>query len=101
MYTLIHLIQSTDSLLIKLWFLLFFQDPATIFEIQSKLGEGSYGSVFKAVDTRDGQLVAVKILEIGEDAEDLMQEIRILKNCNSRFIVSYKGPNLVPFTDLL
>jgi hypothetical protein len=37
-------------------------DPTELFVIVSKLGEGSYGSVFKALDTRDGKAVAIKVL---------------------------------------
>lgn len=68
------------------------EDPTNIFEMISKLGEGSYGSVYKARDTRDGMIVAVKILEIeADDIQELKREISILKHCHSPFIVSYKG----------
>jgi serine/threonine protein kinase len=32
-----------------------------VFEILTKLGEGSYGAVWKARDKRDGQIVAIKV----------------------------------------
>mmetsp|Transcript_25644 Transcript_25644/g.47841 ORF Transcript_25644/g.47841 Transcript_25644/m.47841 type:complete len:484 (-) Transcript_25644:126-1577(-) len=68
------------------------EDPEDIFELNAKLGEGSYGAVFKAVDTRDGQTVAIKVLTVeNEDAADLQKEINILKECNSPYIVKYKG----------
>lgn len=68
-------------------------DPSEIFQVETKLGEGSYGSVWKAIDTRDQQVVAIKVLEIegDEDTSELEGEINILKNCKSPFIVSYKG----------
>lgn len=68
------------------------EDPTQIFEVLSKLGEGSYGSVYKAHDKRDGKIVAVKVLEVeNEDTGDLRKEIEILKQCNSPYIVQYKG----------
>eukprot|EP00462_Mataza_sp_D1_P027982 CAMPEP_0175175220 /NCGR_PEP_ID=MMETSP0087-20121206/33079_1 /TAXON_ID=136419 /ORGANISM="Unknown Unknown, Strain D1" /LENGTH=463 /DNA_ID=CAMNT_0016466801 /DNA_START=19 /DNA_END=1410 /DNA_ORIENTATION=- len=67
-------------------------DPAEIFQVLAKLGEGSYGSVYKAIDKRDQQIVAVKVLEIeDEDTTELEGEINILRNCKSEFIVQYKG----------
>ncbi len=70
----------------------------------AKLGEGcvafsisissfrSYGSVFKALDKSDGKIVAIKVLEVeNEDVTDLKKEIAILSQCNSPYIVSYKG----------
>jgi serine/threonine protein kinase len=68
------------------------QDPTEIFEILAKLGEGSYGSVYKALDKRDGKIVAIKVLEVeNEDTTELQKEINILKDCHSEFIVAYKG----------
>lgn len=68
------------------------QDPTEVFEILAKLGEGSYGSVYKALDKRDGKIVAIKVLEIeNEDTTELQREINILKDCHSEFIVAYKG----------
>jgi len=67
-------------------------DPTDVFELQAKLGEGSYGCVYEAVDRRDGQIVAVKVLDVGaEDMSDIKNEINILKNCSSPYIVAYKG----------
>eukprot|EP00954_Amorphochlora_amoebiformis_P025944 1376223-Amorphochlora_amoeboformis.AAC.1 len=71
-------------------------DPEEIFEINAKLGEGSYGAVFKALDKRDGTTVAIKVLQVeNEDAADLQKEINILKvtrnECRSKYIVAYKG----------
>eukprot|EP00808_Paulinella_micropora_P006200 g22531.t1 len=68
------------------------EDPSEIFEILAKLGEGSYGSVYKALDTRDGKIVAIKVLEVeNDDIAELSKEINILKDCHSPFIVAYKG----------
>jgi len=62
------------------------------FEVLAKLGEGSYGSVFKALDKRDNKIVAIKVLEVeNEDTSDLRKEINFLKDCHSETIVAYKG----------
>eukprot|EP00457_Paulinella_chromatophora_P005908 gb/GEZN01005926.1/.p1 GENE.gb/GEZN01005926.1/~~gb/GEZN01005926.1/.p1 ORF type:complete len:467 (+),score=87.63 gb/GEZN01005926.1/:210-1610(+) len=68
------------------------EDPSEVFEILAKLGEGSYGSVYKALDQRDGKIVAIKVLEVeNDDIAELSKEINILKDCHSPFIVAYKG----------
>ncbi len=52
----------------------------------------SYGSVYKALDKRDGKIVAIKVLEVeNEDTTELQKEINILRDCHSEFIVAYKG----------
>jgi len=68
------------------------EDPLKNYEIVCKLGQGAYGSVQKARDKRDGQLVAIKILPLeGPDVTGLRREINILCNCKSEYIVGYKG----------
>lgn len=52
----------------------------------------SYGSVYKALDKRDGKLVAIKVLEVeNEDTIELQKEINILRECDCEWIVRYKG----------
>ena len=62
-----------------------------LFDIVEKLGEGSYGSVFKAVHKESGVLVAIKQVAIENDLEDILKEIRILQQCESPYIVRYYG----------
>lgn len=64
------------------------------FFIFPQVGEGSYGAVYKALDRTDGMVVAVKVLDIAQDeaaSADLVKEINILKQCNSKYIVAYRG----------
>jgi hypothetical protein len=63
------------------------------YERQVKFGEGSYGIVYKALDTTTGSTVALKILKFDEFDEDgvpstLLREISILKTINHINIVS-------------
>merc|ERR1711862_214519 len=43
------------------------EDPLKLFTLQEKLGEGSYGCVYKAVRKSDGLVVAIKQVPIDED----------------------------------
>eukprot|EP00461_Guttulinopsis_vulgaris_P008840 UN08895 len=70
------------------------RDPSQIFEFESKVGEGSYGAVYKAIDRTTGKTVAVKVLDLQGDTnqiQDLQREINILKTCACPQIVEYCG----------
>ena len=68
-----------------------FEDPEEIFEVLEQLGEGSYGSVYKALHKQSGNIVALKIVPIAGEAESLKKEISILKACQCEHIVKYYG----------
>ncbi|KNC51933.1 uncharacterized protein AMSG_12140 [Thecamonas trahens ATCC 50062] len=72
-------------------------DPRDLYEIIEKVGRGSYGSVFKGMSKATGAVVAIKTLalEEGEDLEDVINEIRILKQCDHPNIVKYFGSYMV------
>ena len=74
-------------------------DPTAVLELQEKIGEGSFGSVYRATDLRSGEDVAVKILPADSDMAPLQREIMILKHCDSPHIVRYFG-TYVKDTDL-
>jgi serine/threonine kinase 3 len=67
------------------------ENPEEIFEILEKVGQGSYGEVFKCMDKRNSKLVAVKVVPVEIDISELMSEVRFLEQCNSPHIVSYVG----------
>jgi len=68
------------------------EDPMLVFDVLALLGQGSYGSVYKALDKRDGSIVAIKIMDVDNDAvTELQKEINILRQCQSPYIVQYKG----------
>ena len=47
--------------------------------------------VYKALDKRDGELVAIKIMPIEVEAGSMEKEIQLLKSCNSEYIVNFRG----------
>lgn len=59
-----------------------------------KIGEGTYGVVYKAVDTRSGELVAMKKIRIEEDDEGVpstaIREIAFLKELHHPNVVSLR-----------
>lgn len=67
------------------------QDPDEIFDRLEVLGEGSYGTVWKALNRTNGQLYAVKIVPVENDISEVEKEINILRQCDSPFIVNYHG----------
>ena len=75
-----------------------------MFDIISKLGEGSYGSVYKAVhkeskqvrpsfvfqvftDNDDIQVLAIKQVPVDTDLQDIIKEISIMQQCVSPYVV--------------
>ena len=61
------------------------------YQLLDKLGEGSYGSVFKALCIKTGQIVAIKRVETTGELESLKREISIMEKCHSEYIVRYYG----------
>jgi serine/threonine protein kinase len=66
-------------------------DPAAIFEVLDVLGEGSYGSVHKARNRQTSEIVAIKIIPVEGDQDELLREIEILKTCSNAHIINYFG----------
>jgi len=72
-------------------------DPQLIFDKKERIGKGSFGEVFRGIDKRNGQEVAIKIIDL-EDAEDeiedIQQEISVLSQCDSPCVTKYYGSYL-------
>jgi serine/threonine kinase 3 len=67
------------------------RQPEEVFDIICKLGEGSYGSVFKALHKESEQVLAIKQVPVDTDLQEIIKEISIMQQCDSPFVVKYYG----------
>ena len=61
------------------------EDPRRRYDLRERLGKGSYGSVFKAIDTVTSEVVAIKIIPLSvtehDEFSEVKKEIEMLKVC--------------------
>ena len=62
-------------------------NPRETFQIIDKIGEGTYGCVYKAINKITDQLVAIKICPINEDEQVFYNELEALSTIQHPFIV--------------
>ncbi|XP_072270946.1 serine/threonine-protein kinase 4-like [Pyxicephalus adspersus] len=67
------------------------KQPEEVFDVLEKLGEGSYGSVFKASHKETCQIVAIKQIPVESDLQEIIKEISIMQQCDSTHVVKYYG----------
>lgn len=69
------------------------QNPYDVFVLGERLGEGSFGSVYKGFHKGSHFLLAIKEIAITKEklSEDIKTEIEVLKKCKHKNIVSYFG----------
>lgn len=62
------------------------------YEIKERIGKGSFGQVFRAIEKKGMRQVAIKIIDLEDskdDMDDIRQEIRALATLKSRWIIEY------------
>ncbi|EGZ12123.1 hypothetical protein PHYSODRAFT_515065 [Phytophthora sojae] len=71
------------------------ENPEDVYEVLERIGEGSYGKVYKAVNKLSAEVLALKVVPVESEDRDafdeLTREIRILERCESPFVVQYCG----------
>ncbi|KYF83122.1 hypothetical protein BE11_43235 [Sorangium cellulosum] len=73
------------------------------YELESRVGEGTFGEVWKAVDLRVGLTVAVKLAKNGASAERFEQEVKLLARLQHPGVVTLRdqwdasSPDARPF----
>ncbi|XP_074042886.1 serine/threonine-protein kinase 3 [Leptinotarsa decemlineata] len=67
------------------------RQPEEVFDIICKLGEGSYGSVYKALHKESDNVVAIKQVPLDTDLHEIIKEISIMQQCDSPYVVKYYG----------
>jgi serine/threonine protein kinase len=68
------------------------QDLSLRYKILSRLGAGSFGTVWKALSHATGELVAIKHIDLeasDEDVIEIQQEIALLGDCDPRYVTKY------------
>jgi len=66
-------------------------NPDDLFTFMGKIGEGSYGAVYKAIHKRTGEIVSIKVVPIEDDLNDILKEIKFMSEINCPQVVRLYG----------
>ncbi|KAJ3396724.1 hypothetical protein HDU92_002090 [Lobulomyces angularis] len=69
-------------------------DPLLLYQLLHKVGEGSYGEIYKAMSKTQQQIVALKVIDLEkteDDIEDLLIEVDFQAKCDSPYLAKYNG----------
>jgi serine/threonine-protein kinase 24/25/MST4 len=72
-------------------------DPQELYTILNCIGNGSFGKVYKGIDKRSGQAVAIKIIDVEsaeDEVEDIITESSVHSDLQSEYVTRYYGSYL-------
>eukprot|EP00043_Microstomoeca_roanoka_P007764 m.75026 g.75026 ORF g.75026 m.75026 type:complete len:398 (-) comp13962_c0_seq1:822-2015(-) len=72
-------------------------DPEDLFTTLDRVGKGSFGEVFKGINRKTQEVVAIKLIDLetaDDEIEDIQQEMSVLAECDSKYVTRYYGSYL-------
>lgn len=80
------------------------KDPRYRYQLIQKIGEGGYGSVYKAFDNHTSGTVAIKLIDLegmGDELEEVNQEIAVMSNVHCPQLIKYHARYIHTHTSTL